>query len=588
MARDVLIPPVAAPGNAAGSGSLQVHIALVDADGVAVPYADVANTGTIHGVGVHTITDSEYALTLSTQDELPDETYYRVQVRQGLSLYQRDVQVPAGGDLTWAEFLGLEDPVTGGMAWASRLLPDDATDGQFATYDAATSSWVATTVAPGAGVPEAPLDGEQYARQSGAWAVVAAGTGDVEEAPEDGTPYARQDSGWVAAATASQGSLAESAVQPGDVGTAAAEDVGAFDAAGSAAGAVSGHESTYDHTLIGTALQPGDVVGGTLSYTQSSHGFTDVGQPVYFTGTGYAAAAADDADTIHTGVIAAIDGDDLVIQQSGALSGITFATLTPGEFYFLADDGSIDTTPGTIHAVVLQALTSSSALILSWPASADPGSLSITTSQISDLTTTGSALATSASVLAAQQAIDLEPTVDIPALDHASIHREGGSSPLYVNLETLVDIRGDNATRQSVAVTTYANVTGTLGGAVGPLNNVVTLHSDFTYNAQNGLITYTGTASIWVLIEASCAVYSHVGTATKTFLGATNVDGVVSDGVAISGDQAGNSNAAQMRVAVMNTSSYARLLVRQTGSTSYIVDLFPSQVYIRIHRIKIG
>ena len=51
------------------------------------------------------------------------------------------------------------------------------------------------------GVPEAPEDGQQYARIDAGWAVVEGGGGDVEEAPEDGTPYARQDAEWVPAAT---------------------------------------------------------------------------------------------------------------------------------------------------------------------------------------------------------------------------------------------------------------------------------------------------------------------------------------------------------------------------------------------------
>lgn len=42
------------------------------------------------------------------------------------------------------------------------------------------------------------------------------------------------------------------------LGTAAFTDSTAYDSAGSAVSAVSGHESTYDHTLIATALQPGD------------------------------------------------------------------------------------------------------------------------------------------------------------------------------------------------------------------------------------------------------------------------------------------------------------------------------------------
>ncbi|MCU0523001.1 MAG: right-handed parallel beta-helix repeat-containing protein [Anaerolineae bacterium] len=153
---------------------------------------------------------------------------------------------------------------------------------------------------------------------------------------------------------------------------------------------------------------------GLIPVTQAGHGFTLIGTPVYTSdGSTWAAAAADDAGTVHTGVIASIDGDDLVIQQSGVLSGITFATLTPGEFYFLADDGSLSLTEGTISAPVLQALTSSSALILPYRAS---GEVEIQAANITDATATGRAVLTATTVAAAQQAIDLEPGPDISAL----------------------------------------------------------------------------------------------------------------------------------------------------------------------------
>lgn len=47
----------------------------------------------------------------------------------------------------------------------------------------------------GGGVPEAPIDGEQYGRQDADWTVIAAGGG-VPEAPIDGQQYGRQDADW--------------------------------------------------------------------------------------------------------------------------------------------------------------------------------------------------------------------------------------------------------------------------------------------------------------------------------------------------------------------------------------------------------
>lgn len=149
MSRTLTIPPVNAPGGEAGTGRMELLLELVDANGDPIPGADPLNTLAIHGLGSYVITDTAVEIELSTQDELADETYYRVTVRQGRSEFRRDVQVPAGPDIGWAQFLGLSDPVTGGLAWASRLLPTGATDGQFATYDGATEEWVAETVLSG-------------------------------------------------------------------------------------------------------------------------------------------------------------------------------------------------------------------------------------------------------------------------------------------------------------------------------------------------------------------------------------------------------------------------------------------------------
>jgi len=45
------------------------------------------------------------------------------------------------------------------------------------------------------GVPEAPLDGQQYARQSGAWAVVVS-SGGIPDAPSNGNVYGRLNAAW--------------------------------------------------------------------------------------------------------------------------------------------------------------------------------------------------------------------------------------------------------------------------------------------------------------------------------------------------------------------------------------------------------
>jgi hypothetical protein len=51
----------------------------------------------------------------------------------------------------------------------------------------------------GGGIPEAPIDGQQYARQDATWTVVQAvgGKGGIEEAPMDGNFYVRQNGSWI-------------------------------------------------------------------------------------------------------------------------------------------------------------------------------------------------------------------------------------------------------------------------------------------------------------------------------------------------------------------------------------------------------
>jgi hypothetical protein len=132
---------------------MEVLLSLVDATGTAIPASDASNTGVVHGLGVHVVTDQQIDLELSTQAELTETTYYRVVVRQGRDEWRRDVQIPAGdgSPLTWAQFLAFADPVTAGLAWANRLLPTGATDRQVATYDAATGLWVPEDQSGGGG-----------------------------------------------------------------------------------------------------------------------------------------------------------------------------------------------------------------------------------------------------------------------------------------------------------------------------------------------------------------------------------------------------------------------------------------------------
>ncbi len=123
-------------------------------------------------------------------------TRYRVRIEADRHIGTWDIGVPESADVQdIADLIGAD--VESGTLAASRLLPAQADDGDFPVFDAATGRWVPTQVAPGAG---------------------------VEESPEDGTPYARQDAGWVPVSTvagADGDSAYEVAVAQGFVGTEA-------------------------------------------------------------------------------------------------------------------------------------------------------------------------------------------------------------------------------------------------------------------------------------------------------------------------------------------------------------------------------
>ena len=70
------------------------------------------------------------------------------------------------------------------------ILPDAPSDGQ--KYARQDGAWTAVTE----GITDSPSDGKQYARQDGAWTVVESVEPGIPDAPVDGTQYARQNGAW--------------------------------------------------------------------------------------------------------------------------------------------------------------------------------------------------------------------------------------------------------------------------------------------------------------------------------------------------------------------------------------------------------
>lgn len=96
--------------------------------------------------------------------------------------------------------------------------------------------------------------------------------------------------------------------------------------------------------------------------TQASHGLS-VGDVVRFDGTDYVQATADTAGNAEAvGVVTLVDGDDFAFQTAGVAS--TLSGLTPGDLYYLQDDGSLGTSPGTVEKPVLIATSATTAVLI--------------------------------------------------------------------------------------------------------------------------------------------------------------------------------------------------------------------------------
>jgi hypothetical protein len=165
--RHIIIPAAILPGTDAEHSRAEIALTLVDRAGDPLPASLVTNAALYVGTKRFTVGAEPLTIPIATQAEINGQSWYQVVVRQGTATWQRRVQVPGGhGDLTWAEFTAIGDPVT---PPPSRLLPDPATldDGQWVT--SLGHAWVTTDAPPGSGIADSPRTGGPYGRQASAW-----------------------------------------------------------------------------------------------------------------------------------------------------------------------------------------------------------------------------------------------------------------------------------------------------------------------------------------------------------------------------------------------------------------------------------
>lgn len=120
---------------------------------------------------------------------------------------------------------------------------------------------------------------------------------------------------------------------------------------------------TRDRRVTLAALRTFLGAGITVGVTQASHGLA-VGDVVRFDGADYVQATADTAGNAEAvGVVTAVpDSGTFAYQTAGVVA--TLSALTPGELYYLQDDGSLGTSSGTVDKPVLIATSATTAVLI--------------------------------------------------------------------------------------------------------------------------------------------------------------------------------------------------------------------------------
>lgn len=136
----------------------------------------------------------------------------------------------------------------------------------------------------GNGVPEAPIDGQAYARKNGGWQVVE---GEVKEAPTDGKTYGRNNSAWVALQGFTPSAALEAKVDDLDAEVYSVYARHSFTSEGSTIviplreiGCKVGDEIHFECTTQSFALYRGSASGNvaqcTIVWDDTTHGHIDL------------------------------------------------------------------------------------------------------------------------------------------------------------------------------------------------------------------------------------------------------------------------------------------------------------------------
>lgn len=104
--------------------------------------------------------------------------------------------------------------------------------------------------------------------------------------------------------------------------------------------------------------------GVTVGVTQASHGLS-VGDVIRHNGTAYVQAKADTAANAEAvGIVTSVPDTDTFAFQATGLVTVSGASFTPGALYYLQNDGSLGTSPGTVEKAILIAVSSTSGVMV--------------------------------------------------------------------------------------------------------------------------------------------------------------------------------------------------------------------------------
>jgi len=104
--------------------------------------------------------------------------------------------------------------------------------------------------------------------------------------------------------------------------------------------------------------------GVTVGVTQASHGLS-VGDVIRHNGTSYVKATADTGVNAQAvGIVTSVPDTDTFAFQATGLVTVSGASFTPGALYYLQDNGSLGTSPGTVEKPILIAVSSTSGVLV--------------------------------------------------------------------------------------------------------------------------------------------------------------------------------------------------------------------------------